>query len=270
MINECFEEYYSAVWISINFQQHVRNKAMVSIQNLKHFCLPIIIILPWIFWGTASNAGTPGADIRFDRVLNLESPAQPTMLQDSDGFLWFGTEGGGIIRYDGYEIKKYEVGQGGLSNGIVFRIIADRKEKDVFWIATSGGGLNRFDEAKGTFTYYMHDPNNPNSLGDNTVEDIVQDGMDPDIFWLGTLGSGLNRFDRKTGRFKQYRHDPKRAETVGFPEIWKIIEDGSDPNVLWLGTYGGGLDRFEKDTESFTPILSTIRTTPKASAQKTE
>ncbi len=189
--------------------------------------------------------------IQFDHVFDLGVPPGQTFLQDQDGFLWMGSEGGGLFRYDGYELKNYGVTSGGLLNGTIFRMIEERENPDIFWIATFGG-LHRFNKATERFTHYQHDPSDPTSLGDNTIGDIVQDSANPHILWIGTINNGLNKFDSRSGEFTRYDHDPSDPNSVNFPEVWRLIEDRADPNILWLGTFGGGLDKFEKDTETFT------------------
>jgi signal transduction histidine kinase/ligand-binding sensor domain-containing protein/CheY-like chemotaxis protein len=190
-------------------------------------------------------------EIKFDRVLELGSPGGQTTLQDNDGFLWIGTEGGGIFRYDGYELKNYGAGDGMLSDPNIFRILEDPDNPDIFWVGTLGG-LNRFDKETETFTWYQHNQDNPDSLGSNGVNDIVQDGTMPNILWIATLTDGLNKFDKNTETFTRYGYDPNNADNLNFSEVWRIIEDKSDSNILWLSSVGDGLVKFEKETESFT------------------
>ena len=48
---------------------------------------------------------------QFDRVSTsdgLSYPMVTAILQDSQGFMWFGTEGGGLNRYDGYDFTVYK------------------------------------------------------------------------------------------------------------------------------------------------------------------
>ncbi len=193
-------------------------------------------------------------DLKFDHAFNLGVPGGQTFLQDNDGFLWIGSDGGGVFRYDGYELKNFGAGPKGLSNGNVWRIVQDFEDPEVFWIGTSGG-LNRFDKATETFTWYQHYPDNARSLGNNTVQDIVQDTNAPNILWLATASGGLNKFDKNTGTFTRFEHDPGNPEGINFPDVWRIIEDRRDGNILWVGTYGGGLDKFAKDSGTFTHYL---------------
>lgn len=218
--------------------------------NQKTVYLRILLMLILSFTGTTEK-GYAREPLRFDHVLDLGVPGGQTCVQDNDGFLWFGSDGGGMFRYDGYDVKNYGVGPKQLSNGNVWRILEDRENPDIFWIGSSGG-LNRFDKATETFTHYLHDPQDPQSLGDNTVQDLIQDGRDANILWLGTAGGGLNKFDKTTGRVVRYEPDPARPDSLSFPDVWRLIEDVRDPNILWVGTYGGGLEKFDKSTETFT------------------
>ena len=205
----------------------------------------------WGIYALCSTAVFASDALRFDHVFDLGAPAGQTFLQDSQGFLWIGSEGGGLFRYDGYELKNYGAGPGGLSNANVWRVIEDVRNPEIFWIGTSDG-LNRFNTLTETFHVYRHDPQNPESLGDNTVQDIVQDSMDPHILWLGTAGGGLNRFDKRTGKVIRYENSPDDPHSIAFNDVWRLIEDREEPGILWIGTYGGGLDRFDKTTRRFT------------------
>ncbi|HNT77395.1 MAG TPA: two-component regulator propeller domain-containing protein, partial [Anaerolineae bacterium] len=199
----------------------------------------------------AARLRAQGPDLQFDHVFDLGAPGGQTFLQDDDGFLWVGTEGNGIFRWDGYELKNYGAGPELLSNGTIFRILQDREDPDVFWIATADG-LNRFDKRNETFKYYIHDPNDPTTIGSTLIVDIVQDGKDPNVLWLGTSGGGFNRFDKDAETFTHYEPDPANPNSVSYAEVWRIIEDRADPDILWLATFGGGLDKFEKSTVTFT------------------
>ncbi|MBN1875597.1 MAG: GAF domain-containing protein [Anaerolineae bacterium] len=212
-----------------------------------------ICLLTLVSMGIYSNVcaqDTHVPEMRFDYVFDLGAPGGQTSLQDNDGFLWFGSEGGGLFRWDGYTLKNYSAGPGSLSNSTIFKIVVDPVNPDIFWVGT-GGGLNRFDKATNTFSFYQHDPQNTQSLSDNTIQDIVQDGQDTNVLWLATT-KGLNKFDKATGTCMRYAHIPNDPQSISYPDIWRIIEDATHPNILWVGTYGGGLDKFDKTTGVFT------------------
>ncbi len=59
-----------------------------------------------------------------------------SLLQDSRGFLWMGTRGGGITRFDGVNFKTYSV-RDGLINNYIFNIKEDAEHN--LWIGTNDG-----------------------------------------------------------------------------------------------------------------------------------
>jgi len=109
------------------------------------------------------------------------------------------------------------------------------------------GGLNRFNRKTGKFTRYIHDPNDPYSLGSDDVLAIYEDQAG--TLWIATFGGGLNRYDREKEQFTIFMHDPDNPHSLIDDRVLTILEDHE--GVLWVGTVGG-LDRFESDTKRFT------------------
>ncbi len=211
---------------------------------IRSFCIVILIVIAFGLPVSAKDK-----NLKFDHVLDLGSESAQTFLQDHRGFLWFGAKGAGMVRYDGYQLKRYGAGKNALSNGYVYAIIEDPQNPDIFWIATKDG-LNRLDKNTDTFQYFKHDPENPRSLSFSNLNDIVNDSLSPNILWIGT-DKGLNKFDKRTGATEHFRHDPKNPHSIGSENVWRIIEDRADPNLLWIATWGGGLHRFNKTTQTF-------------------
>jgi len=172
------------------------------------------------------------------------------ILQDSRGFLWFGTQDG-LNRYDGHQFKIYRSGPGNphsLSSSTISAMIEGKDGS--LWIATYGGGVNRFDRQKEIFTHFMNDPENPDSLVSNQVLAIRRD-RDGHI-WLGT-GKGLERLDPKNGKFIHYRHDAANPASLGHNDVRSILEDRQ--GALWVGTTQG-LNRLDPDKGKFTRFLA--------------
>ncbi len=67
-----------------------------------------------------------------------------TMLEDQRGFLWLGTNGGGLSRFDGQKFENFSTRQG-LSDNHINALLED-EEGDI-WIATRSG-LDLFDGRK--------------------------------------------------------------------------------------------------------------------------
>ncbi len=80
-----------------------------------------------------------------------------TTLQDSQGFMWFGTEDG-LVRYDGQELVRYGYSPKeaqSLPGNFINQIVEDRHHD--LWLAINGG-LARWNRARDDFTVYPPRP----------------------------------------------------------------------------------------------------------------
>jgi len=114
-------------------------------------------------------------------------------------------------------------------------------ENRMIWVGTNHG-LNRLDPSNGVSQHYLHDPRNPNSLGDDNVLAILIG--DAGEIWIGTDGGGLDRLDRASGEFSHYRQQDGLPNNV----VYSILEDES--GYLWLST-NNGLSRFNPQSGTF-------------------
>jgi ligand-binding sensor domain-containing protein len=79
------------------------------------------------------------------------------MVEDANGYLWIGTQGGGLARFDGREFKVYTTLDGLLSNIVSFLKIDTEKN---LWIVHPRG-ITKFDGA--TFTKFQQ-PGKPSNI----------------------------------------------------------------------------------------------------------
>ena len=73
---------------------------------------------------------------------------------------------------------------------------------DIVWIGSDFQGLNRYNLSTGELKLYSHNPDDPTSISDNSIQDIYED--EKGILWLSTNG-GINKFDPKTEKSITYR-----------------------------------------------------------------
>ncbi len=191
------------------------------------------------------------SDIKFERISRENGLSQLSVnyiIQDKKGFMWFATQDG-LNRYDGYGFTVYnhdrDVPASISANHI--RAVLEDPDDGIMWVATSGGGLNKFDPVTGTFTRYRHDPKDPTSLGGDSVFSLYQDSRG--VLWVGTLGGGLNKFNKNRGTFTHYKHAPTNPYSLSNDIVRAIFEDSK--GVMWIGTYGGGLNQFDREKEQF-------------------
>ncbi len=90
------------------------------------------------------------------------------MFQDSQGYLWIGTNNG-LSRYDGTQFTNYSTVQG-LSNNWITDIAESPKEPGTLWVGTVAGGVNRIRDGSVTVFRPGRDDasNNINSIAVDT------------------------------------------------------------------------------------------------------
>lgn len=161
-------------------------------------------------------------DLKFTHLTTNDGLSQGyvvVILQDRRGFMWFATRDG-LNRYDGNAFVVYKNNpndSGSLSSNFLQDLMQD--DHGYLWIATNTG-VNKFDPATERCTRYLHDSDNPNSLGGASVKSIAQDSRGS--LWFGTEDSGLDKLDPTTGTFTHYRNDSD-GHFVG--RISQVIED---------------------------------------------
>lgn len=126
-----------------------------------------------------------------------------SIIQDSLGFLWFGTANG-INRFDGYNFKTYGREQG-LSHINVWCLEFD--QEGALWIGTSVG-LNRLDPRTDEIQTFYRDSLTENSLSNNDIE-TIRVAINGEI-WVGT-NRGLSIYNQETGHWKRLFRDRVRG-----------------------------------------------------------
>jgi signal transduction histidine kinase/ligand-binding sensor domain-containing protein/CheY-like chemotaxis protein len=183
---------------------------------------------------------------QFSLEEGLSQSVALTILQDSKGFLWIGTQDG-LNRYDGYEFRIYKNDPddpNSLGDSFILSMVED--PSGILWLGTSGGGLTRYDPRSEQYTRYRHDPGDPTSISNDVVGNILLDHEG--YLWLATVGGGLNRFDPATGTAVHYRHDPDDPASLADDNVAAVVEAAD--GTLWVGT-GSGLDAFDRASGRF-------------------
>lgn len=171
------------------------------------------------------------------------------LYEDIDGVLWVGTRRG-LSRYDRsgdrFDSFHYQPHQpDSLSSGNIQRIVDDPSEPHRFLlIGTRDNGMNRFDKATGRCQRFLHNAQDPNTVGGNWVYAILP--RTPQRIWIGTFESGVGLWDYTRQQFTHFGIPGVDADGMGNDRISCLIMDpGGDENILWLGTWGQGLKRFD-------------------------
>jgi len=160
------------------------------------------------------------------------------ILQDKQGYIWFGTVYG-LNRYDGYTFKVFENIAGDsstISNNDIICLFQD--SDDIIWVGTSTSSFSSYDPRTETFKNYSLPPLNKNINDFTAIHDFKED--ENGLLWLAT-GYGLFSFDKNRDHFTYYSTDDLAREN-----IHGILKD-SDEDILWLATETG-IRKFNKKT----------------------
>jgi ligand-binding sensor domain-containing protein/signal transduction histidine kinase/CheY-like chemotaxis protein len=144
-----------------------------------------------------------------------------TVLQCRQGYLWIGTYGGGLNRFDGQKFISYST-KDGLSDNTVYAITEDRQGN--LWIGTDIG-LNKYDGK--SFTPYLE----KGVVKQKSIRVIFEDRKG-DI-WFGTYEKGLGRLNLKTNGFSYLT----TSEGLVDNQIFSITPD-REGNLLIGTPYG--------------------------------
>ena len=169
------------------------------------------------------------------------------VAEDKYGFMWVTTRNG-ISKFDGSDFITYRPVPPGVKEQVAqfYPTIYPGRDGSL-WFCSWGNGLLRLDVDTEVFTFFRHDPNDPQTIAGDQIwfafED--RDGM----LWVSSLG-GLSRLDPRTGKALVYRHDPANPNSLSHNLPTQVVQDST--GALWIATYGGGLDHLDLKTQSFT------------------
>ncbi len=165
----------------------------------------------------------PGSTLSHTHVTAIE--------QDRLGFMWIGTQGGGLDRFDGYDVVSHvhdPRAPGSLASNNITDLFEDAA--GTLWVAT-WAGVSRYDRARARFRNWSADDGS-GLLG---WANVVAQTADRTL-WVGTM-AGLNRYDPATETFAVVPHEPAPAANPDSLRIHDIVEDAH--GGLWLGSEGG-------------------------------
>lgn len=215
----------------------------VSIRGLRYFLTFLLVIL-------SAFAFAQTQQLYFSHLGTAEglSELNPTcILQDSRGFIWIGTADG-LNRYDGYKFKIYRndvKNTASISNNYVQDIAEDKNGN--LWLATVGGGLNKYDRKTNSFRSYTHSDKNSKSISSDFISKVIVD--DNGKVWAATQHGGLNMLDPTTGNCIHYLNIKNNPASISSNEIMTIYKDSH--NNIWIGLVNNGLSKFDRKTNSF-------------------
>lgn len=207
-------------------------------QKIKLFKILTVFFLFNIVFINSTNLGYAYSNINFRNITiedGLSQSSVESLYQDSDGYIWIGTNDG-LNRYDGHDFRLYSY-EGKKKDSIVNNYIVDIKEdhdKNI-WVGTASG-ISKIDMETGEIKNYLDSPSDGN-LSHYNIGDILisKDGS----VIVGTSG-GLNRYNKKEDKFERILGKESQLTSQ---VINTLTQDNN--GYIWIGTKYG-LDKYDE------------------------
>ena len=171
------------------------------------------------------------------------------ILQDRQGFMWFGTKDG-LNRYDGLSFRKFKHDdrtRRSIGNNFITALYEDAKGD--IWVGTDVG-LYIYHPEKDSFRHFA-ELSVENTKIEHTVTAISGDNKG--CVWVAVESQGLFCYDLEEGKLRNYT-------LKNFPFISTNVQSFVFDNsgTLWIGCYGDGLF-FSKDRlQTLHPYVSPV------------
>ena len=175
----------------------------------------------------------------------LSQSTVETMIQDSKGYLWFGTNDG-LNRYNGYEFKVYKNNKNS-ENSLVSNYIIDIKEdpQGNIWVGTPGG-VSKINSENDNITNYTTEKDKGNLSNNNVCEILITN----DGSILVATNDGLNLYDKENDEFNRILY---KDNIITGQSIYSIAEDNNGD--IWIGTTNG-LNKIDVKSKKIEKIYS--------------
>ncbi len=150
-----------------------------------------------------------------------------SMVQDSKGYLWFGTQGGGLSRFDGKEFDNFST-KDGLSSNAISCIFEDSKKH--IWVGTKRG-LSKYDGKE-----FKEIKWNNNIIP--RIETFLQ--KNDSTLWIGTR-KGILEYSFSSDSIYEKKIHPVLDKNI----VHKLYQGKKG---IWVGTIKGAYHLGEKIT----------------------
>ncbi len=159
------------------------------------------------------------------KLQGLKNSIVRCMLEDQHGNLWFGTNGGGVSKYDGKSFTHFTQTEG-LSSGTLRSMHEDKNGN--LWFGTDGRGVSKYDGK--SFTHFTGNE----AIAHLTVRAILEDKEGN--MWFGTDNGVFKYTTSRDTSSATFTHFTIKEGLIN-PSVWAMLEDRS--GNLWIGTEEG-------------------------------
>lgn len=194
--------------------------------SCQFLCSPVLVLC-LLCYGLVS-AAQPGT-FRFDNVTHeqgLPDRIINSIVQDANGFIWFGSEEG-LTRYDGYSCIVYRHDPNdphSLSDNAVYALCLDGDGN--LWVGTRNG-LNRYDALNNRFDVFRHNVADDRTIASDEIFSLAADASG--TLWIGAYGGGIDKLEKQPSGyvFLHHRHNADDPGSVSDNQVFALAFDPS-------------------------------------------
>lgn len=165
-------------------------------------------------------------------------------LQDSKGFMWFGTKDG-LNRFDGSNFVVFHSSskdKNSIGNNFIRSLHEDKNH--TIWVGTERG-IFLYSQRYNSFQYF--DKKTDQNVEINMQVNAIIDDNKGNL-WIAST-SGLFKYNTETAKLSLFSHNPKNKNSLAADFVSSVICDSKGD--IWVGTLSGGLSKFSPQTNSF-------------------
>lgn len=217
---------------------------MVPMQRILLFLLMYLSLSNLSLWSQGNQE-----NFNFTNIKEVTSKAGiSTIVQDNYGFLWIGTNGSGVYRYDGSNYTSYKHlsnDSTSIASNLIFCSYFDSKNR--LWIGTDEG-LNLYDPNIDRFTKITLEKDAENLHPNKAISSLEED-QEGNLF-IGVFGQGIFKLD--TDSLKVEKISLLLANNTSEVTARSICAD------KWGNVYAGtnlGLLEYDSKKNVFKPTL---------------
>jgi len=185
-----------------------------------------------VFSNNNDTTPTSNTDLNFKKI-NIEIDGEEVfdvyeITQDHQGYIWMKTNLG-LIRYNGFEGKKYDITRDDFSlttNDYIGSLYVDHLGE--LWIGANSG-LSKYNSDSDSLFQY---PSFIDNIKLTMIRSITED-KNRNI-WIGTRNGSLIRYERESDSFTRFLNNPSDSLNVVYSGIYHLLVDQN--NNLWIGT----------------------------------
>ncbi|MBN1637838.1 MAG: hypothetical protein JW866_02650 [Ignavibacteriales bacterium] len=168
-------------------------------------------------------------------------------IDEDEEFLWIGTFGGGLNRFD-FKTEKFTrfkkiENDNSISSNEIISLLVDKANS--IWVGTHlGEGIDILQKTNKKFNLL----NNKNSCIKDNIIWAINSVNDEDI-WIGTFRGGLTKYNIKNGDCISFTYNPNDNYSLNDNHIRSVAF--AQNKDIWIGTYNNGLNKYSHRTNKF-------------------